>query len=65
METYKIIRGYCYDETRKETIKTGLTLEEAREHCRSKETSSRTSFSKEGAARTAEFGPWFDGYTSE
>jgi hypothetical protein len=48
MKTYKIIRfrfnGYS------ETIKTGLTLEEAQEHCRREDTHG------EG---------WFDGYESE
>ena len=48
METYKIIRFHFDSEN--ETIKTGLTLEEAQEHCRA--------FSPHGDG-------WFDGYESE
>lgn len=48
METYKIIRFSFKDYS--ETIRTGLTLEEAQEHCQREDTS----------------GPgWFDGYTKE
>ena len=49
MKTYKIIRMYQDDRPTK-TIKTGLTLEEAQEHCQDPSTSG------EG---------WFDGYNGE
>jgi len=65
MTTYKIIRGYFNDEYPRETIATGLTLEEAQEHCRDPETSSSTCSSEEGLRRTRERGPWFDGYDEE
>lgn len=52
MTTYKIIRFWRdNDDKNGETIKTGLTLEEAQEHC-----------SRED---THESGVWFDGYTEE
>lgn len=63
MTTYKIVRGYFRGGRR--TIKTGLTLEEAQAHCRNPETSSRTATSAAARRRTAERGPWFDGYTEE
>jgi hypothetical protein len=53
METYKIIRFYRDTEhpQHRAVIDTGLTLEEAREHCNDDD--------------TKEEGVWFDGYTSE
>tara|TARA_A100001037_G_scaffold305961_1_gene348275 strand:- start:1173 stop:1325 length:153 start_codon:yes stop_codon:yes gene_type:complete len=48
METYTVYRYFRDKE--KEVIKTGLTLEEAQEHCQRDDTSG------EG---------WFDGYTKE
>jgi len=48
METYKIIRFFFKGEN--EVIKTGLTLEEAQEHC------SREDTHGDG---------WFDGYDEE
>lgn len=64
METYKIIRFYQDQNWEPEVIMTGLTLAQARAHCKSRETSSTTATSPEATARTAERGPWFDGYTS-
>ena len=63
MTTYKIVRGYFRGGRR--TIKTGLTLEEVQAHCGNPETSSRTATSAAARRRTAERGPWFDGYTEE
>jgi hypothetical protein len=62
--SYKIIRFYK-DEHPPETIKTGLTLDEAQAHCQDDETSSSTCSSSEGMARTAAMGDWFDGYDED
>jgi len=52
METYEIIRFYSPADGREnETIKSGLTLDEAREHCRD--------------PRTREDGVYFDGFRGE
>lgn len=64
-ETYRIVRGYFNTKVPKEIIEEGLSLEEARDHCQDPETSSSTCTSKEGCARTEEFGPWFDRYEEE
>ena len=61
--TYSVVRMFFNHGN--ETIKTGLTLEEAQEHCRDPETSSRTCTSAEGVRRTRNMGPWFDGYEEE
>lgn len=63
MATYKIIRFFKDRESR--TIKTGLTLEEVREHCRNLETSSSTCKEKENVEHTMKYGEWFDGYATE
>ncbi len=47
------------------TIKRGLTLEQAQEHCNDKETSSSTCTNYHGLIRTKNKGSWFDGYTSQ
>ena len=49
--TYKIVRMYYEPGRGTRTIKRGLTLEQAQEHCQRPETR------KEGV--------WFDGYTEE
>ena len=69
---YKIVRFYQSDEMsggpamfkwhNGMTIKEGLTLEEAHEHCDDKETSSRTCTDK---SHEEQYGPWFDGYREE
>lgn len=63
MTTYCVRRFYMNHET--ETIKRGLTLDEAQEHCSDPETSSETATSPEARERTEKFGPWFDGYAEE
>src|SRR3989304_5789146 len=60
--SYKIVRMYQDRDIRSKTIRTGLTLKEAQEHCQDPETSSRTCTSSAGKARTKRCGPWFDGY---
>jgi hypothetical protein len=62
-KSYKIVRSY--QQGGKRTIQTGLTLEEAQEHCRNPETSSRTATSAKARARTNARGAWFDGYEAE
>lgn len=64
-KTYKIIRGFFRNDVDSRVIATGLTLEEAREHCRDPETSSKTATSTEAEQLTRECGPWFDGYEEE
>ncbi|MDD5015579.1 MAG: hypothetical protein PHW73_10900 [Atribacterota bacterium] len=50
--SYKIVRFYApYKNKSSRVIKTGLTLEEAQEHCNRKDTQKP--------------GEWFDGYTKE
>lgn len=52
MSTYKIVRHfYPHLDKPNELIKTGLTEEEAQEHCSDPD--------------TREEGEWFDGYTEE
>jgi len=59
----KIIRFFASGQ--REEIVSGLTLEEAREHCKDPETSSRTATSAEAIALTESSGSWFDGYEDE
>lgn len=60
---YKIVRMYFNPNiSRRTTIETGLTLQEAQAHCNNPETSSSTCTSSTGRARTRRLGPWFDGY---
>ena len=60
--SYKIVRMYQNRDIHSKTIKTGLTLKEAQEHCHDPETSSRTCTGSAGKARTKRCGPWFEGY---
>lgn len=57
---YRIVRNYFNGPSR--VIRRGLTLEEAQAHCRDPETSSKTATSSRAKRRTAQRGPWFDGY---
>lgn len=59
MDRYKIIRFYAKGSNR--TVESGLTLEQAQEHCNSPESSSNTCTTRTGRNRTAKRGPWFDG----
>ncbi len=62
---YKIVRMYFNRNVPRRTIKRGLTLEQAQEHCRDPETSSTTCTRYHGRKRTERLGSWFDGYTEE
>ena len=62
---YQIVRMYQKDTSRERyqrVIKSGLSLEEAQAWCRDPETSSSTCTEQAGCDRTAQRGPWFDGY---
>ena len=63
--TYEIVRHYKENSFDNVVIKTGLTLEEAREHCHDPETSSSTCEEFENTERTRKMGHWFDGYREE
>lgn len=65
MATYKIVRFYQDSTIASHTIMEGLTLDEAQEHCRDPETSSRTCKHPDNVNRTIILGDWFDGYTEE
>ena len=64
MTTYEIVR-FFFRSPDKEVIKTGLTREEAEEHCEDPETSSETCTSDEMVEYTKKHGAWFDGFTKE
>ena len=63
--SYKIIRFFYEDDVPNRTIETGLTLDEAQEHCQDEETSASTCTERVGLKRTEQFGKWFDGYEEE
>lgn len=65
MATYHIVRMYFTRHSRRVNGMSGLTLEEAKEHCKDPETSSKTCTSSEGRRRTRECGPWFDAYEED
>lgn len=62
MTTYKIVRHFA-DDSRNYTVREGLTLEQAKAHCRDRETSSTTC--KNETANKVGKGPWFDAWTEE
>ena len=64
METYSITRMY-QGEKANELIETGLTLEEAQDHCGDDETSSSTCVEQYNIDHTNKYGAWFDGYNEE
>lgn len=61
-ERYRVVRFYFHGGRR--TIKTGLTLEQARSHCNDPETSSSTCKRADRKRITRRMGPWFDGFES-
>jgi hypothetical protein len=66
MTTYRIVRFYRDNpDANGQIVETGLTLDEAHAHCNNPETSSATTTSAVGQARTRYHGPWFDGFESE
>jgi hypothetical protein len=63
--SYRIVRYYQRPNIESKTVRRGLTLEEAQEHCNDPQTSSRTCTTPAGRKRTREKGDWFEGYTEE
>ena len=63
--TYKIVRHFFKLGREDVDGLSGLTLDEAQAHCADPETSSSTCTLPAGVRRTAQHGPWFDGYTEE
>lgn len=65
MTKYKVMRYFADPKYPAVTVKTGLSLEEAQEHCNRADSSSRTCTDELGEARTERYGAWFDGYTEQ
>ncbi len=65
MQTYKIVRLYFRRGQKMRTIASGLTLQEAQEHCRDPETSWKTARSAVARKRTRDRGEWFDAFKAE
>ena len=61
--TYKIVRRFANGGS--ELLYSGVSLEEAQEHCKDPDTSSRTCTTEAGTVLTEKRGPWFDGYDEE
>jgi len=59
---YKIVRSYFNRPGYGRTIKSGLSLEQAQEHCNNSETSSSTATCSAAKATTRRHGIWFDSY---
>lgn len=59
---YKIVRMYFSSDISNRTIKSGLTLKEAQDHCKDPETSWKTATKYRARKRTEMYGPWFDSY---
>lgn len=64
MATYRVVRFFA-DHDDQVVVASGLTLDEAIDHCSDPETSSVTATSAEGLKRTAKCGPWFEGFQEE
>jgi hypothetical protein len=62
---YHIVRRFADPNHPDEVIETGLSLEQAKEHCSDPDASSRTCSAQEGLLRTARYGPWFDSFEEE
>jgi len=65
MSTYRIVRMFQNPYIPSRVVKRGLTLEQAQEHCRDPETSSRTATTPDAQRLTRSAGAWFDGYEEE
>ncbi len=63
--TYRIVRFFRNPNVDHEVLAEGVTLDEARKHCKDPESSSKTATSPEARKLTAERGEWFDGWQEE
>jgi len=61
-ERYRIVRFYKDRPAQRRGPPSGLTLEQAQEHCKDLNTSSSTAWKTSAINRTKRYGPWFDGY---
>lgn len=60
---YRIVRMFKSGRpAQRRGLPRNLTLEEAQEHCRDLNTSSRTCWKTAAVERTKRYGDWFDGY---
>lgn len=64
MQTYRIMR-YFFEGHCPQIVHTGLTLDEAQEHCNNPETDSTTCTSATARQLAVKRGRWFDGYVTE
>lgn len=62
-KSYRVVRLYFNGGRR--VIHTGLTLEQAQEHCSDPETSSKTCKKAHNVKRTRSRGPWFDSFEED
>lgn len=62
--SYKIVRQY-FEGSKRRTIATGLSEEQAQKWCSDPETSSSTCTKPANKRRTKLHGPWFDRYEEE
>jgi hypothetical protein len=60
---YRVVR--FFERGDREVITSGLTLEQARAHCKDPETSFKTATGEHALQRTKDRGPWFDGYEEQ
>lgn len=63
--TYKILRFYCRGNKKARVISTGLSYRQAEKHTNDPENNSQTCTTRVGRKRTANHGPWFDGFRAE
>ena len=63
--TYRIVRMFFKGGKRAVNGLSGLTLEQAQEHCRNPESSYKTCKLYRNRKRTEQRGIWFDGYERE
>ena len=64
MNTYKIVRKFFREGIEDEVVETELTLEQAKAHCNSSESSSKTAKGSNKAI-TEKYGHWFDSFYEE
>jgi len=60
---YNVCRLYFNRPGVRRRILSGVTLEQAQEHCRDLNTSSSTAWKTSAIRRTKRYGSWFDCYT--